>query len=58
MDLVKVAPTVTLKDAFSIAFADMHLHDEESRKLVGFKEAHRRLRQAERLASGGSGARP
>ncbi|GLV47195.1 fatty acid desaturase [Thermus sp. LT1-2-5] len=46
VDLVKVAPTVTLKDAFQIAFADMHLHDEESRKLVGFKEAYRRLKAA------------
>lgn len=45
VDLVKVAPTVTLKDAFQIAFADLHLHDEASRKLVGFREAHRRLRQ-------------
>ena len=45
VDLVKVAPTVTLKDAFKIAFADMHLYDEESRKLVGFKEAHQRLRE-------------
>jgi fatty acid desaturase len=56
VDLVKVAPTVTLKDAFKIAFADMHLHDEESRKLVGFKEAARRLRERKRL-SGGSAAR-
>jgi len=46
VDLVKVAPTVTLKDAFQIAFADLHLHDEESRKLVGFREAHRRLNAA------------
>lgn len=45
VDLVKVAPTVTLKDAFRIAFADMHLHDEKRRKLVGFKEAHRLLRE-------------
>jgi len=57
VDLVKVAPTVTLKDAFKIAFADMHLHDEETRKLVGFKEAARRLREAGRLASDGSAAR-
>ena len=42
-----MAPTVTLKDAFKIAFADMHLYDEESRKLVGFKEAHQRLREAQ-----------
>jgi omega-6 fatty acid desaturase (delta-12 desaturase) len=47
VDLVKVAPTVTLKDAFKIAFADMHLYDEESRKLVGFKEAHQRLRETQ-----------
>lgn len=45
VDLVKVAPTVILKDAFKIAFADMHLHDEKRRKLVGFKEAHRLLRE-------------
>jgi omega-6 fatty acid desaturase (delta-12 desaturase) len=56
VDLAKVAPTVTLKDAFKIAFANMHLHDEESRKLVGFREAARRLRERKRL-SGGSAAR-
>lgn len=48
VDLVKVAPTVTLKDALKIAFADMHLHDEESRKLVGFKDVAPLLRQMER----------
>jgi len=25
----------------------MHLYDEESRKLVGFREAHRRLRETQ-----------
>lgn len=50
VSLVKVAPTVTLKDAFKIAFADLHLHDEESRKLVGFKEAHRRLREIKKTS--------
>lgn len=48
VDLVQVAPTVTLRDAFAIAFADLHLHDEESRKLLGFREAGRRLREARR----------
>ncbi|MGQ9735119.1 MAG: fatty acid desaturase [Thermaceae bacterium] len=45
VDLVKVAPTVTLWDAFKIAFTDMHLHDEQSRKLVGFKDVVPLLRQ-------------
>ncbi|MER3557424.1 MAG: fatty acid desaturase, partial [Thermus sp.] len=62
VDLVKAAPTVTLKDAFKIAFADMHLHDEESRKLVGFKDVAPLLRRMQRglkgrfqgSASGGS----
>jgi len=52
VDLVKVAPTVTLKDALRIAFADMHLHDEKRRKLVGFKEAHRLLREGNAAPEG------
>lgn len=47
VDLVKAAPTFTLKDAFRIAFADMHLHDEESRKLVGFKDVALLIREVE-----------
>jgi omega-6 fatty acid desaturase (delta-12 desaturase) len=46
VELVRVAPTVTLMDAFRIAFADLHLYDEEEGKLVSFKEAYRRLRGA------------
>lgn len=46
VDLVKAAPTVTLKDAFRIAFADMHLYDEETRKLVGFKDVTPLIREA------------
>ncbi|MBE3594699.1 MAG: fatty acid desaturase, partial [Candidatus Carbobacillus altaicus] len=32
--LVRVAPTVTLKDALKIAFIDLHLYESTSRKLI------------------------
>jgi len=40
---MQVAPTVTLKDALGIAFADLHLYDQEKDRLVGFKDAARIL---------------
>lgn len=39
VSLVQVAPTVTLKDAFKIAFSDLHLYDMKERKLIGFKSS-------------------
>ncbi len=42
--LLQVAPTVTLADAFKIAFADLHLYDPEADRLVGFRDVAARLR--------------
>ncbi|GIV19743.1 MAG: fatty acid desaturase [Armatimonadota bacterium] len=42
---LQMAPTLSLKDAILIAFADLHLYDEERKHLVGFRDAARLLRQ-------------
>lgn len=42
---LQAAPTLTLKDAIKVAFADLHLYDEERKHLVGFRDAARLLRQ-------------
>ena len=39
------APTFSLKDAIKVAFADLHLYDEERGHLVGFRDVESRLRQ-------------
>ncbi|MER3474308.1 MAG: fatty acid desaturase [Armatimonadota bacterium] len=36
--LLQNAPTFTLKDAIKVAFADLHLYDEERGHLVGFRD--------------------
>lgn len=48
VDLLKVAPTVTLTDAFRIAFADLHLFDPKEDRLVGFRDLAARVRAADR----------
>ncbi|MGC8784710.1 MAG: fatty acid desaturase [Armatimonadota bacterium] len=42
---LQMAPTLSLKDAIMVAFADLHLYDEERKHLVGFRDAARLLRQ-------------
>lgn len=42
---LQMAPTLSLKDAIQVAFADLHLHDEERKHLVGFRDAARLLHQ-------------
>jgi len=40
---MQAAPTVTLRDALGVAFADLHLYDQKKGRLVGFKDAARIL---------------
>ncbi|CAM3340334.1 fatty acid desaturase [Hydrogenibacillus schlegelii] len=48
--LVRVALTVTLKDALFVAFADLHLFDEATRKLIGFRDVAPRLKKGQAAA--------
>ncbi len=48
IELMKVAPTVTLADAFGIAFADLRLYDAGRDRLVGFREVAAQARAADR----------
>ncbi|MBE3596453.1 MAG: fatty acid desaturase [Hydrogenibacillus sp.] len=48
--LVRAAPTVTLKDALAVACADLHLYDEATRKLIGFRDVAPRLKAMRREA--------
>lgn len=43
--LLQNAPTFTLADAIKVAFADLHLYDEERGHLVGFRDVDPLLRQ-------------
>ncbi|HGY10043.1 MAG TPA: fatty acid desaturase [Oceanithermus profundus] len=47
IELMKVAPTVTLADAFRIAFADLHLFDPKRDRLVGFRDVAAQVRAAD-----------
>jgi omega-6 fatty acid desaturase (delta-12 desaturase) len=53
IELMKVAPTVTLADAFKIAFADLHLYDPGRDRLVGFRDVAAQARAADRERKGG-----
>lgn len=41
---LQMVPVLTLKDAIRVALADLHLYDEQNRRLVGFRDADRLLR--------------
>lgn len=43
--LLQNAPTFTLRDAIKVAFADLHLYDEERGRLVGFRDVDPLLRK-------------
>ncbi len=50
--ILQVAPTLGLAEALRVAFGDLHLWDEEKRRLTGFSEAARRLRARARRGAG------
>ncbi len=43
--ILQMAPTLSLRDAVKVAFADLHLYDEERRHLVGFRDVAPLLKQ-------------
>ena len=53
IELMEVAPTVTLADAFGIAFADLRLYNAGRDRLAGFRDvaAQARAADAERQSS-------